>query len=166
MRDSWVVYCRTQSRHILHRFYGKGTKVLGPIRRVRFTSATLRHANIRENKGPSPNEIQVKLPHQRSPYALKFEERSQEETERQERCARGDAWRLAKNILKEKLFFSPTNEWSLPAPSTVKPEEREFVVDSGASMHMVSRKDLNFSRIGNRKTLTIRRRLLQPTAKC
>ena len=30
----------------------------------------------------------------------------------------------------------------LPA-STLKPEEREFVVDSGASMHMISKKDLN-----------------------
>ena len=27
--------------------------------------------------------------------------------------------------------------------STKKPEEREFVVDSGANMHMVSEKDLN-----------------------
>ena len=26
---------------------------------------------------------------------------------------------------------------------TLKPEEREFVVDSGASMHMVSKKDLS-----------------------
>ena len=30
----------------------------------------------------------------------------------------------------------------LPA-STLKPEEREFVVDSGASMHMISQKDLS-----------------------
>ena len=30
-----------------------GTKVSGPIRRVRFTKATQRHADIRENKGPS-----------------------------------------------------------------------------------------------------------------
>ena len=79
---------------------------------------------------------------------MKFEDRSQEETERQERCARGDAWRLDKNIFKVKetdkaTFFSPTNERSLPAPSTTKLEEREFVVDSCASMHMWSRKDLN-----------------------
>ena len=79
---------------------------------------------------------------------MKFEDRSEEETQRQERCARGDAWRLAKNIYnlknKEKTtFFSPTDEWSLHAASTIKPVEREFVVGSGASMHMVSRKDLN-----------------------
>ena len=79
---------------------------------------------------------------------MKFEDRSQEETERQKRCARGDAWRLAKNIYKfnekdKATFFSPTDEWRLLAASTIKPDEREFVVDSGASMHMVSRKDLN-----------------------
>ena len=38
----------------------KGTKVLGPIRRVRFTRAALRQANIRDNKGPSLGKIQVK----------------------------------------------------------------------------------------------------------
>ena len=32
----------------------------------------------------------------------------------------------------------------MPA-STLKPEEREFVVDSGASMHMISKKGLNFA---------------------
>ena len=44
----------------------KGTEVLGPIRRVRFTRAALRQAHIRENKGPSLGKIQVKVPHQRS----------------------------------------------------------------------------------------------------
>ena len=59
----------------------KGRRVLEPIRRVRFTRATLRQANIRENKGPSLNEIQVKRSDQRIPYAVKSEDRSQEETE-------------------------------------------------------------------------------------
>ena len=127
---------------------GKGTKVLEPIRRVRFTRAALRHANIRENKGPPLNKIQFEIPHQRSPHAMKLEDRPPGETERQERCARGDAWRLAKYIckLKEKdkaTFCSPADEWILPAASAIKPEERDFVVDSGASMHMVSRKDLD-----------------------
>ena len=62
-------------------------------------------------------------PHQRSPNAPKFEDRSLEETER-------------------AAFFSPSEKRSLLA-STLKPEEREFVVDSGASMHMISKKDLN-----------------------
>ena len=40
------------------------------------------------------------------------------------------------------LFSSPTAVWCVAAPSVTKPEERAFVVDSGASMHMLSRKDL------------------------
>ena len=86
--------------------------------------------------------------HQRNPNAPKFEDRSQEETEWQEQGAREAAWKLAKNIhkLKKKhktAFFSPSENWCLPAPSTLKPEKREFVVDSSASMHMISKKDLN-----------------------
>ena len=120
----------------------KGIKVLGPIRRVRFPRAALRQANIRENKGPSLGKVQVKVPHQRSPYAMNFEDRSRGETARQER------WRLAKNISKLKkedkaAFYSPSEEWIIPAASTIKPTEREFVADSGASMHMVSKKDLD-----------------------
>ena len=37
-----------------------------------FTWAALRQANIRESEGPSLGKIQVKVPHQRSPYALKI----------------------------------------------------------------------------------------------
>ena len=138
-------------------------KVLGSIRRVRLTQSALRQASIRENKRPSLGQMQVKLPHHRSPYVVKFEDRSQEETERQERCARGDAWRLAKNFykLKEKdkaTFFSPTDEWSLPAASKIKLEEREFVVDSGASMHMFSRRDLSSAELKTVRSLKVRRR--------
>ena len=39
----------------------------------------------------------------------------------------------------------------MPAASTVNPEEREFVVDSGASMHMVSK--IEQSRIGDREDI-------------
>ena len=77
---------------------------------------------------------------------MKFEDRSHEETERQQQCARSKAWNLAKNIhkLQEKdkaACFFLEEEWVLPAASTTEPEEREFVVVSGASMHMVSKKD-------------------------
>ena len=69
--------------------------VLKPIRCVRFTKAVLRHANCRD-KNPSLGMICPGDPHQRNPNAPKFEDRSQEETEWQERCAREAAWRLAK----------------------------------------------------------------------
>ena len=68
-------------------------------------------------------------------------------TEWQEQGAREAAWKLAKSVLKLKeheraIFFSPSENRCLPA-STIKLEEREFVVDSGASMHMISKKDLS-----------------------
>ena len=85
-------------------------------------------------------------PHQRSSNAPKFEDRSQEETEWQEQGAREAAWKLAKSVLNFKegdkaTFFSPSEKRCLPA-SNLK-LEREFVVDTGASMHMMSKKDLS-----------------------
>ena len=62
--------------------------------------ATLSHANIREEKGPSLEKFCSADPYERSPYAPKFEDRSQEQTERQERCARGDAWTSAKSMYR------------------------------------------------------------------
>ena len=47
--------------------------------------------------------------------------------------------------LKDKnkaAFFSPSEKRCLPA-SNLEPEERECVVDSGASMPMISKKDLS-----------------------
>ena len=125
----------------------KSSNILKAIRCVRFTKAVLRHANIRD-QNPSLGMVCPGDPQQRNPNDPKFEDRSQEETEWQERLAREAAWRLAKNILKfrekhKTAFFSPSENWCLPAPSAIKPEEREFVVDSRASMHMISKKDLN-----------------------
>ena len=86
-------------------------------------------------------------PHKRSPNAPKIEDRSQEETEWQEQGAREAAWKLAKSVLTLKeheraTFFSPSENRCLPA-SNLKPEDREFVVDSAASMHMIGKKYLS-----------------------
>ena len=74
--------------------------------------------------------------------------RSHGETLHQERCARRVAWDLVKSICKLKnadksTFYSLTEAWVMPALTLKKPEEREFVVDSGASMHMLSKKGLS-----------------------
>ena len=69
-----------------------------PIQRVKFTKAIARHAYIRD-QNPSLGLICPGEPYQRKPNAPKFEDRSQEETEWQERCAREAAWRLAESIL-------------------------------------------------------------------
>ena len=133
----------------------KSSNIRKPIQRVKFTKAVVRHANSRD-QNPSLGMICPSDPHQRNPNTPKFEDRSQEETEWQERCAREAAWKLAKNILKLKekdktAFFSSSENRRLPAPSTLKPEEREFVVDSGSSMHMISKKDLKSAEL---ETLT------------
>ena len=70
-----------------------------PIQRVKFTKATLRHTKIRD-QNPSLGKICPGEPHERSPNAPNFEDRSQEETEWQEQGAREAAWKLAKNVLK------------------------------------------------------------------
>ena len=111
-----------------------------------FTKAIARHTKIRD-QNPSLGYICPGEPHQRSPNDPKFEDRLEEETEWQEQGAREAAWRLAKSVLKLKeheraTFFSPWENRCLPA-SNLKPEEREFVVDSGASMHVISKKDLS-----------------------
>ena len=124
----------------------KGTDMPKPIQRVKFTKAMARHTKIRD-QNPSLGYICPGETHQRSPVAPKFEDRSLEETEWQEQGVREAAWKLAKSVLKLKehqraAFFSSPENRCLPA-STLKPEEREFVVDSGASMHMISKKDLS-----------------------
>ena len=121
----------------------KCTDMREPIQRVKLTKAIARHTKIRD-QNPSLGYICPGEPHHRSPNAPKFEDRSQEETEWQEQ---GALWKLAKNVLKLKeheraTFFSPSENRCLPA-SDLKPEERDFVVDSSASMHMISKKDLS-----------------------
>ena len=71
---------------------------------------------------------------------------SQEEIEWQEQGASDAAWKMAKKLFKlqehqRATFFSPSDNRCLPA-SNRKPWEREFVVVSGASMQMISKKDL------------------------
>ena len=102
---------------------------------MKFTKAIARHTKIRD-QNPSLGYICPGEPHERRPNVPTFEDFSREETEWQELGAREAAWKLAKRVLKLKehqraTFFSfPENRCLLA--STLKPEEREFVVDSGA----------------------------------
>ena len=133
-----VVQDMTPSKSILR----KSTDMPKPIQRVKFTKAIARHTKIRD-QNPSLGYICPGAPHERNPNAPKFEDRSQEETKWQEQGAREAAWKLDKSVFKLKeheraTFFSSLENRCLPA-STLKPEEREFVVDSGASMHMISK---------------------------
>ena len=53
---------------------------------------------------------------------------------------------------EDKATYSPAEEWLLPAASTKEPEEREFVVDSGAGVQMVSKRDFNSAELETMRT--------------
>ena len=98
----------------------KSTDMRKPIQRVKFTKAIARHTKIRD-QNPSLGYVCPGEPHERSPNAPKFEDRSQEETEWQEQGAREAAWKLAKSVLKLKeheraIFFSSPENRCLLAP--------------------------------------------------
>ena len=125
----------------------KCTDMPKPIQRVKFTKAIARHTKIRD-PNPSLGYICSGEPHQRSNNAPKFEDRSLEETtEWQEQGAREAAWNLAKHVLKNKMKEQHSSHLRKIGACLhqlyTKPEEREFVVDSGASMHMISKQDLS-----------------------
>ena len=83
--------------------------------------------------------------------------RSHEDTLHQESCARKAAWCLSKNIhelmnLEKTTFYIPGEAKVMSTPiASKRPEEREFVVDSGASMHMMSKKRIKLRRDGHSK---------------
>ena len=77
----------------------KSTDMPKPIQRVKFKKAIARHTKIRD-QNPSLGYICPGEPHERSPNAPKFEDRSQEETEWQEQGAREAAWKLAQSVFK------------------------------------------------------------------
>ena len=116
-----------------------------PIQRVKFTKAIERHTKIRDQNrsfGYLPRWTSSAQP-QRSKI---WGSVSGGDRVARARCPRSSV-EAGKNVLKWKeheraTFFSPSENRCLPA-STLKLEEREFVVDSGASMHMISKKDLS-----------------------
>ena len=74
---------------------------VGSNHAVTFSKGTWHHIKIRR-KGPSRGVIQKCELHERSPCAPKFEERTQNETLHQERCARRVTRDLAKSVYKLK----------------------------------------------------------------
>ena len=121
-----------------HRFCGRAQTYGNQSDVLNSQKSWQRHADIR-NQNLSLGKICQNDPHQRNPNASKSEDRSQEETEWQERCVREATWRLTKSILKlkekdEAVFLSSAENWCLSASWILKPEEREFFVDLRASI--------------------------------
>ena len=114
---------------------------MGSNHTVNFSKGTWHHRKILERKGPSRGVIP-----KCDPCAPRVGERTQDETLDQERCAHRVPWNLAKNVYElkntgEASFYSPFEARATAAPTSKSPEEREFVVDTGASMHTLSKQD-------------------------
>ena len=93
-------------------------------------------------------EVLCKSVNLKSAFRPKFEDRTQGETLRQGRCAHREAWDFTESVYQLKnqykaTLYSPTEKKVMPAPCSRKPEERQFVIDSGASLHMLSKKDFS-----------------------
>ena len=101
MHDNWVVYFQDMEPPKSSSILRKKSNKRKLIRCVKFTKAVARHADIRD-QNPSLGMICPGEPHQRSPNAPKFEDRSQEETEWQEQGSREAARKLAKSVFKIK----------------------------------------------------------------
>ena len=113
---------------------------LGSNRAVTFSKGTWHHVKILETKGPlqefyakvrtartqSVCAKNMRTGHFRKPLATK--------TVRPQRTRKDLAKNVCKLTAREAAFYFPTETWVMPVPSSEKPEEREFVVDSGASM--------------------------------
>ena len=69
-------------------------------------------SKLGKEKGPSRGIIQKCAPHERSPCAPKFEDRSLEETVHQEGCARKAAWDLAKKTQEFGQSYVLFSWWS------------------------------------------------------
>ena len=75
MHDNWVAYFRTWSRRSL--FSGRAPTCRNQSNVLKFTKAIARHTKSRD-QNPSLGYICPGEPHERSPNAPKFEDRSQE----------------------------------------------------------------------------------------
>ena len=124
----------------------KSTDMPKPIQRVKFTEAIARHTKIRDKIPRSVTFVQVNLMSVAPTLQnLRIVHKKRQSGKSKVPAKQRGSW--PKNVFKLKehqraTFFSSPENGCLPA-STLKPEEREFVVDSGASMHMISKKDLS-----------------------
>ena len=99
LHDNWVAYFKTWRRRSL---FSGSAQTCGNQSNV-WNSQRLLHVTLKfETKIHRLEWFAQVILISVTPNAPKFEDRSQEETEWQERCAREAAWKLAKNILKLK----------------------------------------------------------------
>ena len=113
--------------------------------------ATLRRCEYPGKERTVVGKMNVKVPHQRSPNAMKLEDSSVKRLKDS-----SDVPEARLGILP-KTFTRPKNKTRLHSTfprrnGYSRLEEREFVVDSGMSKRMVSKKDLNSAELETMRT--------------
>ena len=105
---NWVV-CQDSQEKISTERRNIGTKSHGHI----LQGHVAPHQKIGKERVHREELIQKCEPHERNPCAPRFEDKTQDETLHQERCARREAWDLAKSVKKIRIklrFTSYPNE--------------------------------------------------------
>ena len=91
LKESLQLGCVSQDSNSRRCILRKGCN-MGSNHTVKVSTGTWHHIKIRERKGPSRGVIQKCEHHERNPCAPRCDERTQDETLQQERCAQGVAW--------------------------------------------------------------------------
>ena len=92
--------CKNGDKCRFRRVLRKEAK-LGSNHTVQFSNGAWHHIKIGDRKGREASFRKCE-PHEGNPCAPRFEDRTQDETLHQERCARREAWDLAKQVYKLK----------------------------------------------------------------
>ena len=138
---NWVVHHKIRMHSFLKAQSLRETrcrKSLKPIQRVRFTKSTLRHASIPEKKRPSLGKY--KCQSSSSAKSLRYEIPWRDWTT-SAMCPKQGFDSCQQHKLNTNKDFACGGMGTLGCVNGWR--EREFVVDSGESMHMVSKKDFN-----------------------
>ena len=111
---------------------------LGSNHTVKFSKGTRHHMKIRTRKGPSQGVVKKCEPQERNPCSPTFDDRTQQETLQQERCARREAWDLAKSLQAQKMrirlrsLLPKDGKWRYPRWERQKSENRGRFQSIGA----------------------------------
>ena len=100
--DSWVVYHRTLSRQILQRFLGRAQEYWNQLGEYDSRGLHCVKQTSEKEKVRLLGKYKSKSLISEVPTLWNLRTDLQEETARQEQCARGDAWELARKIFKLK----------------------------------------------------------------
>ena len=117
--DARQLGCVFQDMTLPKSILRKSTDMPKPIQHVKFTKAIARHTKIRD-QNPSLGYICPGEPHERSPNAPKFEDRSQEETRvARARCPRSSVEAGQKSV---KIKGAPKSNILLISVKRIPPD--------------------------------------------